>query len=218
MKKIIITSTLSTILVAIIIICILNITSNNSNANSKKESSKDLRTAEVDGPIDISYVSKIMDSKDGKDILSNATSDKDSDKKDSEQEESVYTKIVEEYGCTQAEYDVFCHINDYRKKNGLNEVEWSDELYRAATIRAKEIVSTPSHTRPDGSSCFTASDAMSRENLAYGSPTSKRVFELWVESTGHRENILAEDNKYCAIGLHITNSDYRYYWINVFGR
>ena len=108
---------------------------------------------------------------------------------------SPYTEIVPEYNCTVIEHDVFTKINKARLDAGLHTLEWSDELYRAAKIRSSELVKNQSHTRPDGSSCFTVSNELSRENIAYGYPTSDDVYNAWMNSSGHKKNILAKDVK-----------------------
>ena len=51
---------------------------------------------------------------------------------------------------------VFQLVNQRRKENGLAELTYRNDIQDAANIRANEIISTFSHTRPDGSSCFTA--------------------------------------------------------------
>lgn len=131
---------------------------------------------------------------------------------------SPYTTIVEEYNCTVIEFDVFTKINKARESAGLNTLKWSDELYRAAKIRSSEIVINESHFRPDGSSCFTVSKELSRENIAFGYTDSESVYNGWMNSSGHKENILSTDSKIGAVALHIASTDYKYYWVNVFGR
>ena len=132
---------------------------------------------------------------------------------------SPYTEIVPEYNCTVIEHEVFTKINKARTDAGLPTLEWSNELYRAAKIRSNELVTKQSHTRPDGSSCFTVSDELARENIAYGYSTSDAVYDAWINSSGHKENILAKDAKTVAIALYIEDSSkYTYYWTNALGR
>ena len=47
-------------------------------------------------------------------------------------------------------------VNEERAAYGLAPLKVSPELSAAAEVRANEIVRQFSHTRPDGSSCFTA--------------------------------------------------------------
>ena len=75
----------------------------------------------------------------------------------------------------------------------------------AAQVRAKEIVSSFSHTRPNGSSFSSAlteagvSFRGAGENIAMASPPPKKVMEGWMNSSGHRANIL--NSSYTSIGV-----------------
>ena len=65
-------------------------------------------------------------------------------------------------------------VNRERAANGLAAVSLDKSLCDAAQIRATEIKSSFSHTRPDGSSCFTVLSELginyggAGENIAYG--------------------------------------------------
>ncbi len=52
--------------------------------------------------------------------------------------------------------EVLTLVNEQRSQAGLGALSWDSNLASAANVRAKEIVSSFSHTRPDGSACFTA--------------------------------------------------------------
>ena len=54
------------------------------------------------------------------------------------------------------EWAVLTLTNNERKKAGLEAVSSFATLENAARLRAEEIVSLFSHTRPDGTDCFTA--------------------------------------------------------------
>lgn len=89
-------------------------------------------------------------------------------------------------------------INEQRAANGLSNLTTSDKLYEASSVRAKEIADTFSHTRPNGDSAFTVLDSMdiffmcAGENIAMGFPTPKSVVTGWMNSPGHRANILGQ--------------------------
>jgi len=54
------------------------------------------------------------------------------------------------------------------------------------------------------------------ENIASGQKTQQRVFECWLESSGHRANI--ENNKYRYIGCGMAEDKYgEKYWCVIFG-
>ncbi len=111
-------------------------------------------------------------------------------------------------------------VNEERAKAGLEPLEKSDELSAAAAIRVKEITSSFSHTRPDGSAYRTVLDqcglAYSNcgENVAMGYRTPADVVAGWMASDGHRENILNE--KYDCIGIGYCKDGGQGYWVQMF--
>lgn len=119
------------------------------------------------------------------------------------------------HDCKEIEYKTFIAINKIRKENNLNELKWDEDLYDSIIIRAKEISEKFSHTRPDGSSCFTVSKQLHGENIAMGYTSADNVVEGWMNSPGHRENILRKDFKRTAIGYYKNSSGT--YWCQGFG-
>lgn len=88
-------------------------------------------------------------------------------------------------------------VNSARAAQGLPLLSTREDLWRdVAGVRAKEVQRYFSHTRPDGSTCWTAYDQAgiqywtAGENIAYGYSTPQSVFNAWMNSTGHRANIL----------------------------
>lgn len=112
--------------------------------------------------------------------------------------------------------EVVAQVNAERAKYGLSSLTVSDELTRAACVRASEIVQQFSHTRPDGSSCFTVSSAAYGENIAKGQNSADRVMAAWMSSEGHRANILRES--YGSIGVCALKVNGVIYWVQLFGR
>ena len=108
-------------------------------------------------------------------------------------------------------------INEQRAANGLSNLTTSDKLYEASCVRAKEIADTFSHTRPNGDSAFTVLDRMNiffmcaGENIAMGFPTPESVVTGWMNSPGHRANILGADYTAAAVGVYLAPDGY-YYW------
>ncbi len=112
-------------------------------------------------------------------------------------------------------------VNILREKKGLNEVVMDDTLMEAAQVRAEEASEKFSHTRPDGSDCFTAldeagwpQDTHAAENLAQGQKTALQVVNAWYHSSGHKHNMLHEKNG--TIGVGITGSGYSTTWSQFF--
>ena len=84
--------------------------------------------------------------------------------------------------------------------NKLEPLAWDTALEQTAKVRAKELSQSFSHTRPDGTSCFTAFPDgyyAKGENIAMGSRLAGTgATELWKETNdmydkqGHRRNML----------------------------
>lgn len=112
-------------------------------------------------------------------------------------------------------------VNEERARAGLSALVMQTDLSLAADIRAREQELLFSHTRPDGRSCFTALDDMgisyryAGENIAYGYTTPSNVMNGWMNSTGHRANIM--DAKFKNIGVGFWQDVYgRQYWAQLF--
>lgn len=109
---------------------------------------------------------------------------------------------------TAYEAEVLRLINIERAKYGLDALSMDDGAVKVAHLRAKEIVQSFSHTRPDGSSCFTAAKEFgvsyrtAGENIAYGYKTPEQVVTGWMNSQGHRKNILSSSFSKIGIGCY----------------
>jgi len=112
-------------------------------------------------------------------------------------------------------------VNEERAKAGLSPLSVNSKAANAAQTRAREIEKSFSHTRPDGSSFNTAlteagvSFRGAGENIAYGQTTPQQVMEGWMNSSGHRANIL--NANYTSIGVgHYKNGAGVDYWTQLF--
>lgn len=105
-------------------------------------------------------------------------------------------------------------VNNERSANGLASLTMDTELLNAAMDRAMETGIYYSHTRPDGSTCFTICNKINGENIAVNYPTSDSVMNGWMNSSGHRANIL--NSKYKSIGIGCFKVDSGYYWVQSF--
>ena len=96
-------------------------------------------------------------------------------------------------------------VNIERANAGLGQLSADAKLNQAAAIRAIEIQSNFSHTRPDGRICFSAlsevgaSYSTTGENIAIGQTSPQMVVEAWMASPGHQENIMSP--AYSKIGV-----------------
>lgn len=113
-------------------------------------------------------------------------------------------------------------VNQERQKAGVAAVELDEELTEAAMIRAKEITVLFDHSRPDGSSWSTVYDGFvgaSGENIAYGTAgyyDSAKVMNGWMNSSGHRANILSGSYTRMGVGVY-TYNNYTY-WVQLFSQ
>lgn len=111
-------------------------------------------------------------------------------------------------------------VNEERKKAGLSELTVDLKVQSAANVRAKEIVSSFSHTRPDGrqfSTALTEAGASFRgsgENIAWGQKTPEAVMQAWMNSSGHRANILNARYTSIGVGYYVVNGTP--YWTQLF--
>lgn len=104
---------------------------------------------------------------------------------------------------------IFELTNKARQENNLPALTYNKDIQDAADLRAKEISTKFSHTRPDGSSCHTIVEKfeyrVTGENLIMAdNPISEPeiLLDTWMNSEGHRANILLPDYTSIAIGLY----------------
>ncbi len=111
-------------------------------------------------------------------------------------------------------------VNAERAKYGLSALTVDTKVQQAALVRAKETAQSFSHTRPNGSSFSTAlteagvSNRTAGENIAYGQTTPQQVMNAWMNSSGHRANIL--NANYTTIGVGYTVINGTAYWAQLF--
>ncbi|MDE6580135.1 MAG: hypothetical protein K2K41_06340 [Ruminiclostridium sp.] len=120
---------------------------------------------------------------------------------------------------------VFKLTNKFRAENGKPPFKKMDALNKAATTRAWEILYDyrSDHTRPDGQKFSTVFGEYGiqyhkcGENIAAGQTTPQGVMDAWINSAGHRANILSDDFTYLAVGMYYNDNDsYKYYWTQEF--
>jgi len=116
-------------------------------------------------------------------------------------------------------------VNIERDKVGAAHLVLDGALCDAANMRAIEMDYSGnfSHTRPDGRDCFTVfsfckiSFYTCGENIAAGYPTPAAVVDGWMNSTGHKANIL--NTAFTRMGLGYSTGgggEYRHYWAQEF--
>lgn len=123
---------------------------------------------------------------------------------------------------TQAK-EVLKLVNKERTKHGLSSLKLDPTLTKAAYARSKEITKVFDHYRPNGTICFSIlknynySYQTVGENIAAGQPSAASVMNGWMNSPGHKSNILNKDFKRIGVGYYKkSSSDYTYYWVQIF--
>ena len=110
--------------------------------------------------------------------------------------------------------------NSARGQNGYAALVEDGALSEAAAVRAREIARSFSHTRPSGASFSSAlsesgvSYLRAGENIASGQKSASEVVNAWMNSPGHRANIL--NSSYSRIGSASVNIDGTLYWVQLF--
>lgn len=129
---------------------------------------------------------------------------------------SIYDADTEK-DCYTLSYKVFEIVNQERIKAGVKPLKFNNDMYKAAMVRAKECDEMFSHDRPNGTSCFTALKEAgvkyfsAGENIAMGYRTPADVMKGWMDSEGHRNNILDPDFTDFACGVYKSG-----YWSQFF--
>jgi uncharacterized protein YkwD len=125
------------------------------------------------------------------------------------------------------ETDVLYLVNLERAAQNLHPLTWDNQLHDAALAHSEDMAVNNyfSHTSLDGR---TASERIedagyswsaAGENIASGYSTPQAVVNGWMNSDGHRQNILS--STYCDLGVgyaYDPSSIYDHYWTQDFGR
>lgn len=112
-------------------------------------------------------------------------------------------------------------VNQERTKAGLSAVTLDQNIASAALVRAKEIETSFSHTRPNGSKFSTALTEQgvtfkgAGENIAWGQKSPEAVIQAWMNSEGHRANILNKNFTKIGVGYY-QNAAGHNFWTQLF--
>ena len=141
------------------------------------------------------------------------------------QEEAEKAAAQAEKQASVSEYatEVTNIVNQYRTEAGLAPLNLSPSLCEAAEVRAAELLSSFSHTRPNGQECFSALDGLgipygyAGENIAAGQKSPSEVMNSWINSPGHKKNIMNPNFTNIGIACYYdASAPYSYYWVQVF--
>ena len=117
--------------------------------------------------------------------------------------------------------DIVRLTNKERGKEGLDALYEDSRLMELAAIRAKELAQEFSHTRPNGERATTWASGETGfsgvgENIAAGYTSPQNVLGGWMNSSGHKANIL--NDKYTAMGAgyYQDSQTGKTYWVQLF--
>ena len=126
-------------------------------------------------------------------------------------------------------YRVLELTNIERSKLGFSPLTFNTQLLNAAATHSQNMALQDffSHTGKDGSSLASRISATgyqfsaAAENIAAGSSTPEQVVSSWMNSSGHRANILNPNLKEIGIGYYFLADDtgsvnFNHYWTQVF--
>jgi len=124
---------------------------------------------------------------------------------------------------TATEARVIALLNEARRDEGLPTLGCDGRLGDVARLHAQDMAERDffDHTNPDGQAPWDRMDAYgiggyttAGENIAAGYATPADVHEGWMNSPGHRDNILGE--WYTDVGVGVWEQDGTLYWTQLF--
>lgn len=118
--------------------------------------------------------------------------------------------------------EMLSYVNTYRSEVSISPLTIDANLNLAATIRAMEMAYADkfSHTRPNGSDCFTIinelgiSSYIVGENIASGQRNVAAVSGSWKNSSGHYANMISTNFNKVGFGKYKFNNVI--YWVQIF--
>lgn len=116
-------------------------------------------------------------------------------------------------------------VNQERKKAGVPALTLSDQLTNIATIKAKDMADkgyfshdSPTYGSPfDMLKHFGVKYSYAGENIAAGQKTAAEVMNSWMNSSGHKANILNKNYTQLGVG-YTTGGEYGTEWVQLFIR
>lgn len=124
-------------------------------------------------------------------------------------------------GERQIEKEIFQLINEYREKNGLEPLQYSDAVADIAERHSRRMANKDvpfGHTgfqdRYNALKKELPDMTAGAENVAYGADDAAEAVELWLHSAGHKKNIRGN---FTHTGISVVrDSDGRLYFTQLF--
>lgn len=110
-------------------------------------------------------------------------------------------------------------VNDLRASLGIAPLAFNMQLEDLALLRAAETSIYWSHMRPDGSYLYETDRNVDGENIQSGIAKAETVFNTWLNSPGHYENMVNPEYKSIGIGAYASiHGEPARWWAQVFSR
>ena len=136
-----------------------------------------------------------------------------------QEHDKFYIRGLDVYPDGELDYDyageVLRMMNEEREKVDAAPLLYDEDLAKCAQQRAVELSVLFSHDRPMGFSVLYTYSKASGENIAAGYGTPSSVMNGWMNSPGHRQNILRET--FCSVGVACFRYNGSLYWVQLFG-
>lgn len=124
---------------------------------------------------------------------------------------------------TSTEQEILKLVNAERSKAGVEPLTLNWELSRVAKFKSEDMRDNNyfSHTSPTYGSPFNMiknfgiSYSAAGENIAAGQKTADEVMKAWMNSSGHKANILSANYTQLGVGK-ATGGSYGTYWTQMF--
>jgi uncharacterized YkwD family protein len=134
--------------------------------------------------------------------------------------ETTQAQSTSGYTVSVEEREVVRLVNEIRRSNGLSELALNEELSRVARIKSEDMAennyfshNSPTYGSPfDMMKKFGISYRTAGENIAKGQRSAQAVVDAWMNSEGHRANIL--NPSFTQIGVGFTSNGY--IWTQMF--
>ena len=131
----------------------------------------------------------------------------------------------------QFDNQVLALVNSERAKQNLKPLTLNEKLDTAADRYSKRMADGDFFSHTDQGNGSTMVQRVNQtgyqwttlgENIAVGQPNPEEVVQAWMNSPGHRRNILNSQFTHMGLGYFFKNPDggqirYRHYWTQVFG-
>ena len=119
--------------------------------------------------------------------------------------------------------EVLQFVNQERLKEGLPTLTYNAKLANLADVKAADMRDNNyfSHTSPKYGSPFDMMKqfgirySFAGENIAKGQKTPESVMDAWMNSSGHRANILSDNYEQLGVGYE-TDKSGNTYWVQMF--